>query len=108
VPDFVPTQPFHNCENSVFRWVDDPWDNLKVKINEKVPFIPEPLLSEMRKAVLLRNQTVHSGVAKIDDDALDSILTTVKDLLYFLDMLTGESQLWASNFLSRQVSDAFK
>jgi hypothetical protein len=76
-----------------------PWSKLGVQINGKVPGIPDSIQNELRKAVLLRNQIVHTGVpAKLKGETVDSVLTTVRDLLYLLDALRG--QTWAASHVS--------
>ena len=62
----------------------------------------------MRKGVNLRNKIVHSGVASLSPDTLDSLLETVKNLLYFLDVLHGSGQLWPLNFVGQDVVKPFK
>jgi hypothetical protein len=85
-----------------------PWEKLKPRINGKAPFVPEPILKELKKAVVLRNKIVHSGTANLDDDTLDSILETVSDFLYLLDMLTGSGQVWASENLRPETLISLK
>jgi len=81
-----------------------PWSKLDVHINDKVPRIPDSIQNELKKAVLLRNQIVHSGVhTKLKVETVDSVLIAVRDLLYFLDALRGHT--WAANHMS---ADALK
>jgi hypothetical protein len=75
-----------------------PWSKLGVRVNGKVPSIPGPIESELKKAVNLRNQIVHSGVVKLKGETVDSALTSVRDLLYFLDAIAGQN--WAVNHMS--------
>jgi hypothetical protein len=79
-----------------------PWSRLGVRIGGKVPGIPDPTASELKKAVLLRNEIVHQGATqgatKLRPETVDSVLTAVRDLLYFLDALSG--QTWAVNNMS--------
>jgi hypothetical protein len=77
-----------------------PWEQLKLRINGKVPAVPESIIEELRKGVTLRNKIVHSGVANLSPDILDSVLDTVKNLLYFLDVLHGSGQHWPLNFIT--------
>jgi hypothetical protein len=51
------------------------------------------VLDEVRKAVRLRNDLVHTGKAKIDGRWLDSWLNLCRDLLYLFDFYQGHS--WA-------------
>ncbi len=51
------------------------------------------VLDEVRKAILLRNNLVHTGKAKIDGRWLDSWLNLCRDLLYLFDFYQGHS--WA-------------
>jgi hypothetical protein len=85
-----------------------PWEQLKLRINDKVPAVPEPIIDELKKAVTLRNKIVHSGVANLSSETLDSILNTVSDFLYFLDALHGSGQLWALNLVNQSVIGHFK
>jgi len=51
------------------------------------------VLDEVRKAVGLRNDLVHTGKARIDGRWLDSWLQLCHDLLYLFDFYQGHS--WA-------------
>jgi hypothetical protein len=42
-----------------------PWEQLKLRINDKVPAVPDLMIDELKKAVHLRNKIVHSGVAPL-------------------------------------------
>jgi len=75
-----------------------PWPRLGLAINGRVPSVPDSIESELAKAVNLRNQIVHAGAGKLKAETVDSALTSVSDLLYFLDALQGQS--WAANYLS--------
>jgi hypothetical protein len=85
-----------------------PWEQLKLRINGKVPVVPESIIEELKKGVTLRNKIVHSGVANLSPDTLDSVLDAVKNLLYFLDALHGSGQNWPLNFISQDVVKSFK
>lgn len=76
-----------------------PWEQLKLRINGEVPAVPESIIEGLKKGVTLRNKIVHSGVANLSPDTLDSVLNTVKNLLYFLDALHGSGQHWPLNFI---------
>jgi hypothetical protein len=82
-----------------------PWSKLRVQINGKVPSIPRPMRQEVEEAVRLRNRIVHKGVAKLEPEAVDSVLTLVRDLLYFFDALRG--QTWAVNHVSSNARKWF-
>jgi hypothetical protein len=75
-----------------------PWPKLSVRINGKVPSIPPSILNELKKAVKLRNTVVHTGVVNVKAETVDLILTSVRDLLYFLDALRGQN--WATTYMS--------
>jgi len=75
-----------------------PWTELSLAINGRVPSVPDSIKSELEKAVNLRNQIVHAGGVKLKAETVDSVLTSVRDLLYFLDALRGQD--WAANYLS--------
>jgi len=83
-----------------------PWSKLSVQVNGKVPSIPDSIQSELKKAVNLRNRIVHTGVpANLKGESVDSVLTAVRDLLYFLDALQG--QTWAANCMSPEAIKSF-
>jgi hypothetical protein len=85
-----------------------PWEQLKLRINGKVPSVPELIVDELKKAITLRNKIVHSGIANLKPETLDSILEAVSDFLYFLDMLHGEGRPWAMRFIRSSVMSSFK
>jgi len=85
-----------------------PWEQLKLRINGKIPAVPDSIIDELRKGVTLRNKIVHSGVGSLSLDTLDSLLETVKNLLYFLDVLHGSGQLWPLDFVGQDVVKPFK
>lgn len=85
-----------------------PWEQLKIRINGKIPAVPDSIINELQKGVTLRNKIVHSGVATLSADTLDSLLDTVKNLLYFLDVLHGSGQNWPLNFIDQDVIKSFK
>jgi hypothetical protein len=80
-----------------------PWPKLGLAINGRVPSVPDSIESELETAVNLRNQIVHAGAVKLKAETVDAALTSVRDLLYFLDALGGQN--WAANYVS---SDALK
>lgn len=84
-----------------------PWAQLKTRINDKVPMVPEPITDELKKAVALRNKIVHSGIATLNYETLDSVMNAVNDFLYFLDLVhTG--QPWPLSCMSRDILGHFK
>ena len=85
-----------------------PWCQLNLRINDKVPAVPELIIDELKKAVNLRNKIVHSGIASLSFETLKSALDSVKDLLYFLDMLSGTGQSWPGNLISADVITQLK
>ena len=83
-----------------------PWSQLSVQVNGKVPSIPDSIQRELKKAVNLRNQIVHTGVpVNLKGESVDSVFTAVRDLLYFLDALQG--QTWAANYMSPEAIKSF-
>jgi hypothetical protein len=54
-----------------------PWEQLKLRINGKVPFVPELIIAELKKAVTLRNKVIHSGTANLEPDTFELILSIV-------------------------------
>jgi hypothetical protein len=82
-----------------------PWSQVNFRINGKVPAVPGALIEELRVAVTLRNSLVHSGVAKLSSERLNSILEAVRELLYFLDSLQGQGNAWALRFIRREITN---
>jgi hypothetical protein len=39
-----------------------PWEQLKLRINGKIPAVPDSIINELKKGVNLRNTIIHSGV----------------------------------------------
>ena len=85
-----------------------PWDQLKLRINGRIPAVPDSIIEGLKKGVNLRNKVVHSGVASLSPDTLDSLLDIVKSLLYFLDVLHGSGQQWPVDFIAQDVIKSFK
>jgi hypothetical protein len=84
-----------------------PWEQIKLRINGKVPAVPEAIIDELKKAVTLRNKIVHSGIAPLTPETLSSVLDTVKDFLYFLDMLHGSGRNWPFVFIRSSTTSEF-
>jgi hypothetical protein len=84
-----------------------PWEQLRLRINDKVPTAPETITAELKKAVMLRNKVIHSGTVDLTGDTLESILNTVKHFLYFLDVLRGSGHLWPLDFIDRELIKPF-
>ncbi len=78
-----------------------PWSKLPARINGKAPIVPSSTKKGLKKAVELRNQVVHVGVLKLDNGQVDSALASVRDLLYFLDVLRGQG--WAFVHMSQDA-----
>jgi hypothetical protein len=83
-----------------------PWDKLKLQINGKNLTVPESTMANLKKAVTLRNEVVHKGTQSMDADTVDSVLTAVRDLLYFLDALNGPRN-WCFAYLSQDARGQF-
>lgn len=62
------------------------------------PFVPGSIIKNMKDGVSIRNKLVHGGASSIETDKLSSILQSIRDLLYLLDMYSG--QIWAERNLS--------
>jgi hypothetical protein len=84
-----------------------PWSEIKLRINGKVPAVPNVLIEEIRVAVTLRNSLVHSGVANLSHERLNAILDAVRDLLYFLDSLQRQGQAWALRLVRHEITSEF-
>lgn len=85
-----------------------PWEQIKLRINGKVPAVPDVIIDELKKAITLRNKIVHSGIATLNPETLDSVLDTVSDFLYFLDMLHGNGRTWPFGFIRPNAIGIFK
>jgi hypothetical protein len=83
-----------------------PWDKLKLQINGEPISVPDSIKSELKKAVTLRNEIVHGSVSGLTSDTTESVLFSVRDLLYFLDALTYSNR-WAFNFVSPEARKHF-
>ena len=79
-----------------------PWPKLKLQINGKDLTVPDSIIDGLKMAVTLRNSIVHGGAVKLTLDTVESVLFSVRDLLYFLDTLAGPKQ-WAFEHLSREA-----
>jgi hypothetical protein len=79
-----------------------PWSDLRLRINEKIPSIPESILNELRDGIHLRNLIVHTGVAKLEGETAGPVLTAVRELLYFLDAVRTH-QSWPLNYIGREA-----
>jgi hypothetical protein len=89
----VPSPPLVKMLAELF-----PWDKLKLENNGRDARPPDSVITLLKKAVFLRDGIVHRGVKTLSSDTVDSVLTAVRDLLYFLDTLQG--QVWALSHLS--------
>jgi hypothetical protein len=89
----VPSPPLVKMLTKFF-----PWSKLNLQINGTVATPPDSVTTELEKAVLLRNEIVHGRGEGLKEQTVDSVLTAVRDLLYFLDALQGQG--WALSYLS--------
>jgi hypothetical protein len=78
--EYVPTLPA--------RW----------RISGRVASPPEAALKTVRDAVHARNRLIHRGVFQTSISDLNDTLTTVRDVLYLLDVYRGRP--WALNCIS--------
>jgi hypothetical protein len=83
-----------------------PWPALKLQVNGKVPAIPDSITSKLEEGVRLRNLIVHEGVEKLEGETVNSVLTSVRDLLYFLDALRTR-QSWPINYMTQEARKEF-
>jgi hypothetical protein len=82
-----------------------PWSKLKVQINGKDLTPPDSVTTTLTKAVRLRNDIDHGRGENLSGKTVDSVLTAVRDLLYFLDVVHG--QQWANLSPQRRGSQTF-
>jgi hypothetical protein len=82
-----------------------PWSKLKVQVNGKSLTPPESVMNILKKAVVLRNDIVHGRGESLSGKTVDSVLTAVRDLLYFLDVAQGRE--WAIYHLSAEARKHF-
>ena len=68
-------------------------------------FVPDLIEKQLKKAVMLRNKVVHTGTVELKKGTVDSVIKSVRDLLYFLDVLSGES--WAVRCISPAFLKSF-
>jgi len=99
--EHVPSPPLFKMLTELF-----PWSKLNLQINGKEPKPPASITDVLKKAVSLRDEIVHRPTAKEPShDTVDSVLTSVRDLLYFLDGLRG--QQWALGYVSTDTRRHF-
>lgn len=95
----VPSPPLVKMLTELF-----PWPKLTLQTNGKEWAPPDSITPVLKKAILLRDEIVHRGLKKLSRDTVNSVLTAVSDLLYFLDAV--QSREWALNFLSDESKDS--
>jgi hypothetical protein len=82
-----------------------PWSKLKVQVKGQDLTPPDSVTTTLEKAVLLRNDIVHGRAKKLDRRTVVSVITAVRDLLYFLDVAQGQE--WALYHLSAEARKHF-
>jgi hypothetical protein len=82
-----------------------PWSKLKVQIKGKDLTPPNSVTTTLTTAVKLRNAIVHARVENLNRKTVNSVLTAVRDLLYFLDVAQGQE--WALYYLSAEARKHF-
>jgi hypothetical protein len=82
-----------------------PWSKLNVQINGQTLTPPESVTTTLVKAVKLRNDIVHGRLENLNGRTVTSVLTAVRDLLYFLDAAQG--QRWALDHISGEARKHF-
>jgi hypothetical protein len=82
-----------------------PWSKLNLRSNGADLTPPESVTTTLTKAVKLRNDIVHGRLENLNRKTVTSILTAVRDLLYFLDAAQGQS--WALYYLSAEARKHF-
>jgi hypothetical protein len=83
-----------------------PWSKVNLRINGKVPTIPESILAGIKDGIRVRNLVVHAGIAKLEGETVESALTAVRELLYFLDALCI-CQNWPFNYIGPEARKEF-
>jgi hypothetical protein len=82
-----------------------PWSRLKIQINGEDLTPPESVITTLTTAEKLRNDIVHGRLENLNGKTVTSVLTAVRDLLYFLDVAQG--QQWALYYLSTEAREHF-
>ena len=82
-----------------------PWSKFVSPLSDIVPTVPKSIIKELDNAVSMRNKIVHTGVAELKGKTVESVIASVRDLLYFLDALEGQS--WAINHMSQEARKGF-
>lgn len=70
----------------------------KFVINKKVLPPPQNIIKILRKGIKIRNDIVHGKSHEINPDTLSEILHAVRDLLYLIDIYSGNK--WAEKRIS--------
>jgi hypothetical protein len=83
-----------------------PWSKVNLRINGKVPTIPKSILAGIKDGIRVRNLVVHAGIAKLESETVDSVLTAVRELLYFLDALCI-CQSWPYDYIGPEARKEF-
>lgn len=78
----------------------------KNRINGSVLRPPKSVISDLQKAVTLRNQVVHGEDVKVSFEDAENALLKIKDVLYLLDFYRGHE--WAFNLISKSTSSMLK
>ncbi len=50
-------------------------EQLKLRINGKIPAVPDSIIDELKMVVIFRNKVIHSGVARLNPETRDSLWT---------------------------------
>jgi len=76
----------------------------KAQIKKGVVPPPKNILDTIKKGVDIRNQVIHGKPATLDREMLRDLLGAVRDVLYLLDLYSG--QLWAQHYISHKTKEA--
>jgi hypothetical protein len=68
--------------------------------------LPESLIATLKKGVTIRNSLAHAGKFTPDQEAIDEILRSVKDVLWLVDYYCG--QAWAYGHIREETRAAIE
>ena len=102
----VPSPPIEKILEYMFPLAVGNGAYIRVGAEERAPFMPKSIVSELRKAIQLRNKLVHVGEIAPNSTTIDKILQAINDFLNLLDAYGGVR--WALSNVSVEAHAAIK